>query len=314
VNSLRVGILGAGMIAQGFDHPGAPHVLSLAHAFSRSDRFTVAGFFDSRVERAERAEVRWGVPPSPRDRDAWLDAGWEVVYVATPDARHGADVRDVLARRPRGVLVEKPLSIDGSEAAALLTIARDNGVAVMTNFPRRWHSGVLRLREMAEKGQLSAPAAALVAISGGAVHNLPHTIDLFHTIWGGGWTVERAVAASGGVTALEWRRGAEACSMAVAECDSPHYIWEAHFYCAEGKVEFSRSPEILEWSAPVSHPQYPDYRVFAPVFRCEMEEEPLLCRVVAAFAEALESSSAAARAYDREIASQRLSTQVLRWF
>ena len=61
---LVVGILGAGRMAQGFDDPGSPQVLSLAHAVQASRPFRLGGFFDRRPERAEAAEHRWGCLPS----------------------------------------------------------------------------------------------------------------------------------------------------------------------------------------------------------------------------------------------------------
>src|SRR5262252_5059042 len=61
---LVVGILGAGRMAQGFDDPHSPHVLSLAHAVHVSPGFRLGGFFDRRPERAELAERRWGCPQS----------------------------------------------------------------------------------------------------------------------------------------------------------------------------------------------------------------------------------------------------------
>jgi predicted dehydrogenase len=310
----RVGLLGAGMMAQGFDRPDSPHVLSMAHAFSRSDRFTIGGFFDATAGRAAAAEQTWGVPPSPRQREAWLDVGWDVVYIATPDANHAGDVRDVLGRSPCGVLVEKPLSLDGQAALASLAAASALGIPLMVNFPRRWHSGVTRLREMATRAELSPPTAAFVAVSGAATHNLPHTVDLMRSIWGGGWTVRCDVPKSHAMTSLAWSRGDTVCTMVVAERPPVPYVWEAHFYCPEGKVELSHSPEVLEWAAPGPHPLYLNYSVLTSNFRYDMESEPLLDRAVAALAQALDDSSIAAGALDGEMESQRLSAQVLQWF
>jgi hypothetical protein len=90
-------------------------------------------------------------------------------------------------------------------------------------------------------------------------------------------------------------------------------VWEAHFYCPEGKAEFSHSPEMLEWSVPAPHPHYIDYQVLTVMFRCDMEAEPLLERAVAALAAAVDDSSIAMRALDREIDSQRLTEQILKW-
>ncbi len=301
------------MIAQGFDRPDSPRVLSMAHAFSRSSDFVLGGFFDTRAGRAEAAEGKWGVPPSPRSRDAWLDERWDVVYVATPDTQHGADLRDALQRRPRGVLMEKPLASDGAEALELLAHARELGVVVMADYPRRWHSGIARLRASVDAGALSPPDSAFIAVSGGALHNLPHTIDLMHSLWGGGWTVER-VSCLGELTHLRWCRGSCTFPMAVLERTSSHYLWEAHFYCAQGKVELSHSPEVLEWACPAPHPDYHGYNVLTPVFRVDMEGEPLLGRVLDALAGSLRDPSAGARALEREIDSQQLAAAALRWF
>jgi hypothetical protein len=310
----RVGMLGAGMMAQGFDRPGAERIMSMAHAFSRSPRFEIAGFFDASPGRAAAAEQRWNVPPSPRERDAWLDAGWDVVYIATPDDCHGADVRDVLARQPRAVLVEKPLSVHAEDALSLLTEARGRGVLMMVDFPRRRHSGIQKLRQMTLDGLMSEPLAAFIAVSGGAVHNLPHSLDLIHTVWGGDWTIERPAHVGQDMTFLQWRRDKHAFSMGVTERQSPYYVWEAHLYCDQGKVELSHSPEMLEWSTPAPHPEFAGYQVLTPVFRCGMEDEPLLSFVVEALGDGLDDPVVAARLLEHEMSAHRLSAAALKWF
>ena len=313
MNRWRVGILGAGMMAQGFDHPGADHVVSLAHAFARSPQFALEGFFDQDAGRTEAAERRWGCPASSRDRGDWLGAGWDVLCIATPDACHGDDLRDALQRRPKAILVEKPLSIDGAEALDLLHRARHLGVALMVNYPRRWHPAVVGLREAVAAGELSVPVSAFVAVSGGAIHNLPHTTDLIHTIWGGGWHVS-LTGRKNEVVCLLCERAREAFTLTVLDRRAHHYVWEAHFYCADAKVELSHSPELLELSRPAPHPVYTSYQVLTPVFRAEMEQESLLCRVADELAEALSGPDQVSRVLERELESQRFTASVLQWF
>lgn len=298
------------MIAQGFDRPGDVRVLSMAHAFSRSDRFVVGGFFDSHPGRVEEAERTWSVPPSPRDRRRWLDAGWDILYIATPDAQHGADLRAALASRPRAVLIEKPLSADPAEGVALLEEADRRGVVVMVNYPRRWHSATARLHHMAVNGDLPPPQSAIIAISGGLAHSFSHVVDFFHSVWGGGWAIE-PVASGGLVRSLSWRRDSSAFVMAVIEY-AAHYLWEIHVYTSLGKLELARSPEVLEWSVPAAHPYYPSYRVLRPALQADMEAEALLCGTVEALREAMEHSAAAARLRRREKESQQLLCAAIR--
>ncbi|MHB8621519.1 MAG: hypothetical protein ACYDAG_18485, partial [Chloroflexota bacterium] len=94
--------MGAGAIAQGFDNPTSPHVLSLAHAVSLSPEFELGGFYDIDSMRSQEAEKKWACPATPRDRQRWLNRGWDVICIATPDQRHAADLADALSVKPRG--------------------------------------------------------------------------------------------------------------------------------------------------------------------------------------------------------------------
>jgi predicted dehydrogenase len=306
----RVGILGAGMMAQGFDEPGAPRILSMAHAFHRSANFTVGGFFDRVTDRAAGAEARWGCGPSPRDRVGWLDAGWDVVYIATPDEAHSTDLADVLERRPRAILIEKPVAIEPDDAERLLSRARQVGVPVMVNYPRRHHTAVRRVGTAVAAGRFARPDALVLVASGSPAHNLPHATDLFHTIWGGDWAVERGGGSDGGAC-LRCQRGDAAFPLLVYTRPDGDYLWEMHVYTPDGKFELSGSPEVLTMSTTRPHPEFPSYRVLTPEFTGGMEDEPLLPRTVEAL-RSLISERAAAEASERELASQRFTSSVLR--
>ena len=272
---LVVGIMGAGAMAQGFDAPGAAHVVTLAHATARTPGFVLGGFYDVTAEQSEVAERKWGSPPSPRERAAWLAQPWDVVCIATPDAQHAADLSDVLARKPRAVVVEKPAAEDPGDAVMLLEQAERLGIPVVVDFPRRWHSGVDMVRRAVDDGRLGEPVAAVFVYSGGAVHNAGHMVDLFHTWWGGAWSVSRG----GPGTLLLERPGRRVTASFVDLGRHPHYVWEMHVYCERGKVELARSPEVLEVSRAAAHPVYATFSVLTAAERVDMEDEPLLPRL-----------------------------------
>lgn len=307
----RVGILGAGMMAQGFDRPGSSRVLSMAHAFQRSAGFSLGGFFDRAVDRAIAAEANWGCSPSPRNRDEWLRACWDVVYIATPDDAHAQDLADVLDHRPKAVIIEKPVAARPADADQLLSRAREAGVPVLVNYPRRRHTAVDKVRAAVAAGRFAKPDAAVLVASGRPAHNLPHATDLFHTIWGGGWTVECAGGTDGGAC-LQFRRGDTVFPLLVFSRPVGGYLWEMHVYTGDGKVELSGSPEQLTVSTPQPHPEYSDYRVLTPVSTDGMEDEPVLLGTVEALRGVLLDAAAATAATEREADSQRLTSSVLR--
>jgi predicted dehydrogenase len=306
-----VGILGAGRMAQRFDAPDHRRVLSLAHAVRRSSRFRLGGFFDLHPDRASAAEARWGVPPSPRERAAWLDRGWDVVCIATPEADHARDLADVLARKPKGVVVEKPLALDAEEGARLLDRADGLGVPVVVDFPRRWHSGVAALTRDVAEGRLGDALAAVFVHSGDAARAVSHMADLFHAVWGD-WDVTSAACAAGTVSLSLRRPRASVTATFVRLPAGAPYVWEVHVYCERGKVELSRSPEALEVSGIGPHPDYPDFSVLTPRARWDMEHEPLLERMLATLAEAIDDPDARRRLARRERGSHRFTAAVLR--
>lgn len=58
------------------------------------------------------------------------DAGIDAVYIATPHTGHFESAKLVLSHR-KAVLVEKPITVNSSEAADLIQVARDAGVFLM---------------------------------------------------------------------------------------------------------------------------------------------------------------------------------------
>lgn len=309
---LVVGIMGAGSMAQGFDAPADGRVLTLAHAVKSAAGFRLGGFFDIDSGRTAAAERKWGCPESPRDRAVWLNQPWDVVCIATPDAEHAADLRDVLARKPKAIVVEKPVATEPEEALGALHEAQRLGVAVLVDFPRRWHSAVAAVAEYVKDGRLGRPLAAAFVYSGEAVHSAVHMLDLFHTWWGGGW--EPALETSSTpITVVTMRRADHAVTMSFINVPSePSYVWEMHVYCERGKVELSRSPEILEVSVPRPHPVYTGHQVLTPLARFDMEEEPLLVRLVDTLRDAVASPDLSRALVQREIDSQIFSGGVLR--
>ena len=314
MNRWRTGIMGAGMIAQGFDKPGDKRVLSMAHAFIQVPNFKLGGFYDQDPCRAEEAEQKWDCPTTPRSRDKWLNSGWDVIYIATPDECHGNDFRDALAHHPRAILIEKPLATNSAEGVTLLEEAYRLGVIVIVDYPRRWHSATSKVAEFIRAGKVGIPVSAVFTVSGGVIHNLSHALDLFLAWWGDGWQVSLN-SRHGSVTCLTFSRGEVSFEAIVIDQTAQlYYVFEMHIYCSQGKVELSYSPEIVELFYLKPHPAYPAYRVLTPFFRMGMEEEPLLCHTLEALAAAMANPVQAEDPYRREIESQMFMAEVFHYF
>jgi predicted dehydrogenase len=298
-------------MGQGFDTPRSARVLSLAHALKRSKRLRLAGIFDIRRGRAAAAEDKWGCPPSPRAREAWLDSGWDVVIIATPAASHPRDLRDVLARRPRAVLVEKPVAADGHEAVRLLEQARAARVPVMVDFPRRGHTGVEKISRWFADGVLGRALEVRGRYSGGLANNGIHLLDVV-AAWCGPTSRVRRVLARPGHAWLDYRAPAGPVALFLAEAPQTGcYVWELTCDTREARIELGGYPETLRVYRRQPHAVYPRYRVLAEDRRWTMDDEPLLLRAVERLA-SLATDAAAGEAHLRcEIERHRFFRAVL---
>jgi len=300
-------------MAQGFDKPGDQNVLTLAHAVCSCPAFRLGGFFDRKPDRAEAAERKWGCDASPRDRTTWLNHPWDIVCIATPDAQHTADFRDLLARKPKAILMEKPVATDREEASGLLREANRLGIPVLVDFPRRWHTGVAAVSEQIAQGRLGKPVAATFVYSGEAVHSAVHLLDLFHAWWGGGWNVVLE-SRQGNAAHMTFNRKSEVVATSFIHMPAEsYYALEMQVYCEKGKIELSHSPEMLDINELRPHPLYPSFQVLTPLKSFQMEAEPLLVRMLETLADMIANPDVAKAQAKREMDSQEFSGQVLRW-
>jgi len=277
----KVGIMGAGRIAQGFDSPGSEGVLTLAHAVQKIPELQLAGFYDRVPDRAEAAERKWGCPSSPRGRETWLDQGWDMVLIATPDECHVSDFESVLQRKPKAVLVEKPFASSAVEAERLTVAARDLSTAVLVNYPRRMHTAVQEVRRLFTANQLGIPRRIHATCSGGVRHNGVHLLDLVAT-WIPIVTSVRLVVKQG--DAAWFSIATEQGPLELILCASPQqgcYVFDLRIDTDSARVDVCESPEVLRIRRPAPQPNYPSFQALQTEKVWSMENEPLLVQMLA---------------------------------
>lgn len=280
MHRLRAGVLGAGRIASGFDAPRDRQVQTLAHALKLCPRFKLAGFFDRDPRCSIAAEKKWSCAPSPRNRKTWLDAGWDVVLIATPDDAHAEDLSEVLKRRPRGVLVEKPLAPDGNAALRLLRLAQRLGVPLLVDFPRREHLALRQIGQRLRAGTWGAIRRISGVYSAGVRHNGVHLLDLI-AAWLPPVSAVRKLAASAHEGLFEVRTARTRVPLILADAaQTGCYVFELCVETERGRIELSGIPEMLHLSLPAPHPNFAGFTALKAARQWPMENEPLLLRSV----------------------------------
>jgi len=233
------------------------------------------------------------------------------VLIATPDAEHAADLRDVLARKPKGIVVEKPVATEPAEGLRLLEEAERLGIPVLVDFSRRWHSGVTVAARHLAAGRLGKPVAAVFTYSGDSAHSAVHMLDLFHTWWARAGSRRSPAAGRRRVRdppARSRRRDdlvRQRRRRPILRLGDARVVraWEG------GALPQPRGhgAERARSSSPLLH-----VPVLTPLERYPMEDEPVLSRLMETLADAIADPDAARALLRREIESQAFSAEVLR--
>jgi len=138
--TLRWGILGAGGIAATFtsDLQGAG--------------LTVSAVGSRDLAKAREFADRAGVPGAHGSYDDLVaDPEVDVVYVATPHPYHVANATIAL-EAGKHVLVEKPFTLNATEAASIVDLAEKNNLVVLEAMWTRFLPHMIRLRELITEG------------------------------------------------------------------------------------------------------------------------------------------------------------------
>jgi predicted dehydrogenase len=153
---VRIGIIGAGSVAQSIHIPG----------FKTCQGVELAAVSDSNAEAAKAT----GIPEvHNRYQDLLARSDIDGVVVATPNHLHH---RIVLAAAARGkhVLCEKPLALRLAEAKEMLRAVQDAGLVHMTAFTYQYAPAVRFAKHLVSTGELgeirTVRAAYLMALSG----------------------------------------------------------------------------------------------------------------------------------------------------
>jgi predicted dehydrogenase len=143
IEPLRWGLIGTGAIAETF-----------AADLTLTDSGRVVAVGSRQRNSADRFADRLGIPNRHASYEALVaDPEVEVVYVATPHpVHHAAALLALRAGKP--VLVEKPFTMNATEAADLVATARSESVFLMEAMWTRFLPHVVEIRRLLGDGSL----------------------------------------------------------------------------------------------------------------------------------------------------------------
>jgi predicted dehydrogenase len=152
---LRVGLLGAGMIAT-CDYGILPNLGPL------SGRVQIVAIANSTMEKAARVAREFAIPASYSSLEAMLEGSeLDAVVNLTPILVHGRTSIAILAAG-KHLVTEKPLATTMDEADTIVQMASDQGLVVVCSPPNMVLPSRRRARRLLEEGAIGRVAFARV--------------------------------------------------------------------------------------------------------------------------------------------------------
>ena len=141
-SDIKVGIAGAGFI-------GPVHLEAL-----RRNNIEVIGLAEVNSDRVNERANELGIKNAYKSFEAMLEVpDIDVVHIATPNYLHYSQVTAAL-EAGKHVVCEKPLSMNSSESADLVRIAKKTGLVNAINFNLRFYPMVQQARTMVRDGKI----------------------------------------------------------------------------------------------------------------------------------------------------------------
>lgn len=146
MNKLRVGIIGAGWIAD-----------KMAEALSPLDEAEVLAIASRSLEKARQFADERGISRAYGSYEELVeDPDVDLVYVATPHSHHYPHARLAL-EHGKPVLVEKAFTANAREAEALLTLARERHLFITEAIWTRYMPLSMKVKEIMDSGIIGEP-------------------------------------------------------------------------------------------------------------------------------------------------------------
>src|SRR5215472_16354078 len=141
---LRVGVVGAGVIAQ---------VMHLHYLAELGDMYEVAAVCDIVGENASACAGRYGIPAAYADWRELIAAPVDAVLVLTSGSH--AAIAIAAAEAGRHVFTEKPMCFSVDEGKAMVAAAEEARVTLMVDYPKRYDLAYVRFAQ--EAAEMSDP-------------------------------------------------------------------------------------------------------------------------------------------------------------
>ncbi len=176
---MKVLIIGAGNIAQGFDDVDNELVRTHIKGYRNFEEFFyVDTFFDTNGAKCESAALKWSVPNWVSDFSELKMNYYDVISICTPDDTHGYYLEQAVQMSPKVIFLEKPIGLSYQEADDLFNLCEKSGILLMVNYSRLYLPEFQVIKQRIKEGEFGKILSISLKYHKGFYHNASHLLNL----------------------------------------------------------------------------------------------------------------------------------------
>lgn len=294
----RAVLIGCGNIGSMYaDDPKIKGIYTHAEAYLACPKTELVAVCDIDEQKAATCAKKWGITNYYTNIDQLLaEQNPEIVSICTSDKSH-ADVLDIVLKssRLKGVIAEKPLTLNENQAMELVSRARQNRVCLAVNYNRRYSPGHQKLRDDIQAGCLGKIQKITGFYTKGILHNGTHWIDLARWLFGeicelqGFSTREQLILDDPTLDA--WFKFENNTVGFLQGLDAKLYsLFEMDITGTDGRVRIINSGHEIEYYHVVDSTYYSGYKTLQKINVVEDQVSDTLLHVVSNLVDAIEGS------------------------
>lgn len=271
----RVAIVGLGRIGCGEGIAETQTIRSHVGAIQAIKGISLSAIIDADVTAQKRCIQFWSLDDDIQIAESLDDLSTDkidVISLCTPSDVRVESVRSALKKRPKVLIIEKPLANTVKEAMEIISLTKAAGVELRVNFHRRFDAGHIQFRNVMS----GFPQQIIVRYSKGLFNYASHAVDLVLNWFG---AVEGVQSFSYMETESDphvsfvchMKAGFDAYFIAMPGL---HYDqFEADFFFSERRMELANGGTEKRIYEAVENLRYPGYTQLAPVVEMDKPKQ-----------------------------------------
>jgi predicted dehydrogenase len=148
-------------------------------AYKDLDNMRLVAACDMDAKRLRNAGAKFGVPGLYTDLDDMLrNEKPDVLHIVTPPTIREGPVEQAGRAGVKGIIIEKPVALNGPQAATIAALAKQYGLKIAVNTQRRYASNCQALRGILAENRIGDVLFVRGAARGNILSMGPHLLDL----------------------------------------------------------------------------------------------------------------------------------------